>query len=109
MLISSLFSWLGHRFVSSGPNGRARALRAAALDDVRPVVVGELAHGRAEDRRARDPESAQREVVEVVGELAEPREVVLAPYPRPDGLEDPRHPLGADAAGDADRARLLRE
>src|SRR5437867_13050076 len=42
---------------------------------MRAVIVGELAHRRAQDRRRRDAEPAQREPLHVIAELGEPRQV----------------------------------
>src|SRR2546428_2997132 len=56
-------SWLNHRLVAARPHGLASSLRTSLLLDVDFVVVGELAHRCAPDRRGGDAEAAQREAL----------------------------------------------
>src|SRR5438445_42098 len=102
-------SRLRHGFVSARAHRRARAGRAAAIDDVRAVLVGELAHRRAEDRGRGDAEPAEREALHVHPQLVEPGEIALPAQPGVRALEDPLDALRPDAARHADRAVLLRE
>src|SRR5688500_20228113 len=76
---------------------------------MRLVVLRERSEACPEDRRGRYAEAAERELGEVVAELAEPRQIVGPAETGGDALEDALHALRADAARDADAAGLLRE
>src|SRR5437868_10878702 len=109
LIVATVSSWLRHRLVAARPGGRACPGRAGVAVDVGAVVVREFGHRGLQDGGARDPEAAQRELLEVVGQLAEPWQVVGPAEVRIDPLEDALDPLRADAARDADTAGLLRE
>src|SRR5260221_12939841 len=109
LMAAACSSWLRHGLVATRPRRLARTGRAGVTVDVRPVVLGELAHRGLEDRRARDADPAERELAEVVGKLVEPREVVGAAEVGVDPLEDALDAFRADAARHADAAGLLRE
>src|SRR6185503_15169688 len=102
-------SRLHHRLVAARAERRAGPGRALEIVDVRPVVLREFAHRRAKDRRRRDTEAAERELLHVIAELAEPREIRVAAERRRHAFEDALDALRADAAWDADRAALLCE
>src|SRR6185436_9076993 len=102
-------SRLHHRLVAARAERRAGPGRALEIVDVRPVVLREFAHRRAKDRRRRDTEAAERELLHVIAELAEPRQIRVAAERRRHAFEDALDALGPDAARDADRAALLRE
>src|SRR5207302_8396186 len=58
-LRGSRTSWLDHRLVATRPDGLADSLGTSLLLDVDFVVVGELAHRRAQNRGRGYPEAAQ--------------------------------------------------
>src|SRR3954470_3865131 len=106
---ASSCSRLDHRLIATRAKRRACPGRAAALLDVHAVILGELAHRRADDRRRGQSEPAEREFGHVIAELIEPLEVLIAAELALHALEDPLHARCADAARDADAAGLLRE
>src|SRR5439155_11713271 len=98
-----------HRLVAPRAHRLARAGRAAAIFDVHAVVLSELVHRGAEDRRRGDAEAAERELLHVIAELAKPFRIFVASELALHALEDPLHSRRADAARHADAAGLLRE
>src|SRR5438552_5806543 len=102
-------SWLRHGFIPARPRGLARAGRAGVAVDVGSVVFREFGHRGLQDRRARDPEAAEGELAQVVGELVEPREVVGAAEVRVDPFEDALDALRPHTTGHADATGLLRQ